>query len=426
MNTPLFEQNFPHMAPVWSHIFAIESNRAEGSYIYATDGRQYLDFTSGIGVTNTGHCHPRVVAAIREQAGRFLHAQVNIVVHQPMLQMIDEMRKIVHPSIDGFFFSNSGAEAIEGALKLARSATGRQAVIVFTGSFHGRTALAMALTTSKTGYKGHSQLLPSGVYVAPFPYAFRLGMSEEQASQYSLNALEELLISQVSPADTAAILIEPVLGEGGYVVPPASFLKGLREICTKHGIMLIFDEVQSGFGRTGKWFAQEHFGVVPDIMTVAKGIASGMPLSGVFSSLDLMKKWPTGSHGGTYGGNALAMAAGVATIQAMREENMIENSAARGLQLQTGLRKLQEEYPVIGDVRGLGLMVGTEFVDEKGKPDKTTVKAVVHAAEENGLLLLTCGTYDNTIRWIPPLNVTSEQINTGLGIFGASLKSVLG
>ena len=426
MNTPLFEQNFPHMAPVWSHIFAIESNRAEGSYIYATDGRQYLDFTSGIGVTNTGHCHPRVVAAIREQAGRFLHAQVNIVVHQPMLQMIDEMRKIVHPSIDGFFFSNSGAEAIEGALKLARSATGRQAVIVFTGSFHGRTALAMALTTSKTGYKGHSQLLPSGVYVAPFPYAFRLGMSEEQASQYSLNALEELLISQVSPADTAAILIEPVLGEGGYVVPPASFLKGLREICTKHGIMLIFDEVQSGFGRTGKWFAQEHFGVVPDIMTVAKGIASGMPLSGVFSSLDLMKKWPTGSHGGTYGGNALAMAAGVATIQAMREENMIENSAARGLQLQTGLRKLQEEYPVIGDVRGLGLMVGTEFVDAKGKPDKTTVKAVVHAAEENGLLLLTCGTYDNTIRWIPPLNVTSEQINTGLGIFGASLKSVLG
>jgi 4-aminobutyrate aminotransferase len=426
MNSPLFEQNFPHMAPVWSHMFSIESNRAEGSYIYATDGRQYLDFTSGIGVTNTGHCHPKVVAAIREQAGLFLHAQINIVIHQPMLQLIEEVRKIVHPTIDGFFFSNSGAEAVEGAVKLARAATGKQAVIVFTGSFHGRTTGAMALTTSKTGYKGVSQLMPSGVYVAPFPYAYRLGMSEEQASQYSLHALEELLISQISPADTAAILIEPVLGEGGYVVPPASFLKGLREICDRNGILLIFDEVQSGFGRTGKWFAQEHFGVVPDIMVVAKGIASGMPLSGIFSRLDLMKKWPTGSHGGTYGGNAVAMAAGVATVRAMREEKMIENSAARGLQLQTGLRKLQEDYPAMGDVRGLGLMVGTEFVDAKGKPDKATVKAVVHAAEEKGLLLLTCGTYDNTIRWIPPINVTPEQITAGLDIFSASLNSVLG
>jgi len=414
------------MSPVWSRIFPIEASHAEGSYIYATDGTRYLDFTCGIGVTNTGHCHPKVVEAIRAQAGLFLHAQANIVIHQPMLQLIEEVRKVVHPSIDGFFFSNSGAEAIEGAVKLARSATGRQAVIVFTGSFHGRTAGTMALTTSKTGYKGHSQLLPSGIYVTPFPYAFRLGMSEEQASQFALNALEELLITQVSPADTAAILIEPVLGEGGYVVPPASFLKGLREICDRTGILLIFDEVQSGFGRTGKWFAQDHFGVVPDIMAVAKGIASGMPLSGVFSRLDLMKKWPTGSHGGTYGGNAVAMAAGVATIRAMREEKMLENANARGLQLQSGLRKFQEEFPAIGDVRGLGLMVGTEFVDAKGKPDKNTVKAVIHAAEERGLLLLSCGTYDNTVRWIPPLNVTTEQVNDGLHIFGDSLKNVLG
>jgi 4-aminobutyrate aminotransferase len=282
----------------------------------------------------------------------------------------------------------------------------------------------MALTTSKTGYKGVSQLLPSGVYVAPFPYAFRLGMSVEEASQYSLAALEELLITQISPVDTAAILIEPVLGEGGYVVPPASFLRGLREICDKNGILLIFDEIQSGFGRTGQWFAQDHFGVVPDIMTVAKGIASGMPLSGVFSRLDLMKKWPIGSHGGTYGGNAVAMAAGVATIRAMRDEKMLENANARGLQLQTGLRKLQEEYPGIGDVRGLGLMIGTEFVDAKGKPDKATVKAIVHSAEEKGLLLLSCGTYDNTIRWIPALNVSSEQVNDALQIFEAALQEV--
>ncbi|MCX6080783.1 MAG: aminotransferase class III-fold pyridoxal phosphate-dependent enzyme [Chloroflexi bacterium] len=425
MTTTLYEQNFPHMSPVWSRIFPIEAERAEGSYIYATDGKKYLDFTCGIGVTNTGHCHPKVVAAVREQAGLFLHAQANIVVHQPMLQLIEEVRKIVPPSIDGFFFSNSGAEAVEGAVKLARAATGRQAVVVFTGSFHGRTAGTMALTTSKTGYKGVSQVLPSGVYVTPFPYAFRLGMSEEKASQYALGALEELFITQISPADTAAILIEPVLGEGGYVVPPASFMQGLREICNKYGILLIFDEVQSGFGRTGKWFAQDHFGVVPDIMTVAKGLASGMPLSGVFSRLDLMKKWPVGSHGGTYGGNAVAMAAGVATIRAIRDEKMLENAVERGTQLQTGLRKFQEEFSAIGDVRGLGLMIGTEFLDARGKPDKTTVKAVIHSAEQQGLLLLSCGTYDNTIRWIPPLNVSAEQVHTGLQIFGQALSDVL-
>lgn len=425
--TTLYDQNFPHMSPVWSRIFPIEAERAEGSYIYATDGKKYLDFTCGIGVTNTGHCHPKVVAAIRQQAGLFIHAQANIVVHQPMLQMIEELRTIVHPALDGFFFSNSGAEAVEGAVKLARAATGRQAVIVFTGSFHGRTAQTMMLTTSKTGYKGNAQVMPSGVYIAPFPYAFKLGLSEAAASQYALEALDELLISQIAPHDVAAILIEPVLGEGGYVVPPASFMKSLRALCDQHGMMLIFDEVQSGFGRTGKWFAQEHFGIVPDIMTAAKGIASGLPLSGVFSSLDLMKKWPTGSHGGTYGGNAVAMAAGVATIRAMKEENMLENANARGAQLQTGLRKLQEEYPQIGDVRGLGLMIGSEFAPggdyKKARP---LVKKILRAAEERGLLLLSCGTYDSTIRWIPPLNVTEAQVKDALNLFAEALEESAG
>jgi 4-aminobutyrate aminotransferase len=424
--TQLYDQNFPHMSPVWGRIFPIEAERAEGSYIYATDGRKYLDFTCGIGVTNTGHCHPKVVEAVRQQAGLFLHAQANIVIHQPMLQLIEELRTIVPPSIDGFFFSNSGAEAVEGAVKLARAATGKQAVIVFTGSFHGRTAGTMALTTSKTGYKGVAQLLPSGVYVTPYPYAYKLGMTEGQASDYALNALEELLVSQIAPHDVAAILIEPVLGEGGYVPPPAAFMKNLREICDKNGILLIFDEVQSGFGRTGKWFAQDHYGIVPDIMTVAKGIASGQPLSGVFSRLDLMKKWPVGSHGGTYGGNAVAMAAGVATVRAMRDEKMLENAIARGAQLQTGLRKLQEEYPQIGDVRGLGLMIGSEFeVDGKYQKAKGLVKNIVKAAEDRGLLLLSCGTYDSTVRWIPPLNVTENQVNDALKIFGESLKQVL-
>jgi len=204
-------------------------------------------------------------------------------------------------------------------------------------------------------------------------------------------------------------------------------MKGLRELCDKHGILLIFDEIQSGFGRTGKWFALEHFGVVPDIITAAKGIASGLPLSGVFSRLDLMKRWDVGSHGGTYGGNAVACAAGVATIRAIREEKMLENASERGVQLMTGLRKLQEEYSQIGDVRGRGLMIGTEFIAEGSRPDKakSLVKDIIHTAEENNLLLLSCGTYDNTIRWIPPLNVTSEQINAGLGIFSEALKQVI-
>ncbi len=427
MTSQLYQDNFPHMTPAWSRIFNFVAERAEGAYIYTDDGRKLLDFTSGIGVTNTGHCHPKVVEAIREQAGLFLHAQANIVIHKPMLQLIEELRKIVPPSIDSFYFANSGAEALENAVKIAKAATGRQNVIVFNGSFHGRTAMTMALTTSKTGYRTGFGPLPAGVFVSPFPYAFRLGMSEEQASAYALEQLEYLLASQTTPKDTAAILIESVLGEGGYIVPPTSFMKGLRELCDKHGIMLIFDEVQSGFGRTGKWFALEHFGVVPDIITAAKGLASGMPLSGVFSRTEIMKRVDVGSIGGTYGGNAVACASGVATIRAMRDEKMLENASERGIQLVTGLRKLQEEYSQIGDVRGLGLMIGTEFIVDGGRPEKAKpmVKEIVHAAEERNLLLLTCGTYDNVVRWIPPLNVTSQQINDGLQVFSEALKATI-
>jgi 4-aminobutyrate aminotransferase len=423
MTSQLYQDNFPHMTPAWSRIFNFVADRAEGSYIYTEDGKKLLDFTSGIGVTNTGHCHPKVVEAIREQAGNFIHAQVNIAIHKPMLQLIEEIRTVVPPAIDSFFFANSGAEALENAVKIAKVVTGRPNIIVFSGSFHGRTHATMSLTTSKTIYRSGFAPLVAGIYVAPFPYALRLGMTEEQASQYALEQLEHLLNSMTAPKETAAILIESVLGEGGYIVPPKSFMKGLREICDKHGIMLIFDEVQSGFGRTGKWFGFNHFDVVPDIMTAAKGIASGMPLSGVFTRTDIMKKLDVGSIGGTYGGNAIACAAGVATIRAMKSEKMVENAAERGIQLMMGLRKYQEEYQQIADVRGLGLMVGTEFlVDGSQAKAKPLVKEVIHKAEEKGLLLLSCGTYDNTLRWIPPLNVTSEQINDGLKIFGEALK----
>jgi 4-aminobutyrate aminotransferase len=420
-----YKENFEHLSPVWTHYSDIIVDHAEGSYIYATDGRKILDFACGIGVTNTGHCHPKVVEAIRAQAGLLLHGQANLVTHKPMLELVEELRTVVPPSLDGFFFSNSGAEAVEGALKLARHATKRPNVIVFQGSFHGRTVATMTMTTSKTIYKNGYQPLMPGVFVTPYPYALKYGWDEEKTSQWCLEELELLLQMQTAPEETAAIFIEPVLGEGGYVVPSVSFMKGVRKICDQHGILMVADEVQSGFGRTGKWFGYQHFGIEPDIMTVAKGLASGMPISGVISRLDLMKKWLPGSHGGTYGGNAVAAAAGVATIRAIKEDRMIENAVVRGSQLISGLGHLREKYPQIADVRGLGLMIGTEFRDAAGKPDKKTTKAVQHECADRNMMLLTAGPWDNTIRWIPPLNVTESQMNEALKIFEASLEAAI-
>jgi len=412
---------FDHVSPVWSRYSDMVVSHGEGSYLFDTEGNKYLDFTTGIGVTNTGHCHPMVVKAIQDQAAKLIHGQANIVMHQPMLGLIDRLKKIVHPSLDGFFFSNSGAEAVEGAVKLARMATGRPNVIVFQGSFHGRTVGTMSLTTSKTIYRAGYQPLMPGVFVAPFPYAYRYGWDEEQASRWCLDELELLLLSQTSPHETAAILVEPVLGEGGYVVPPQSFIVGLREIADKHGILLIFDEIQSGFGRTGKWFAHDHFCVRPDIITVAKGLASGMPISGVISRLELMEKWTPGSHGGTYGGNVVSAAAAVATFDAIEGENMVENAAEKGEHLIKALKEFQRSHPEIGDVRGLGLMIGIEYRDGEGKPSKKHAKAVTKKAFEKGLMLLTCGPWDNTIRLIPPLNISSIEVEEALGIMEDSL-----
>ena len=419
-----YQEALEHLAPVWPYYTPITAERGEGCMIYDTEGNGYLDFTCGIAVTNTGHCHPKVVEAIRKQAGLLIHGQVNIIRHKPLLELINELRTIVPPTIDAFFFSNSGAEAIEGAIKLARQATQRPNIIVFQGSFHGRTVGTMSLTTSKTIYRAGYQPLMPGVFVAPFPYAHRYGWQEEETSQWCLDELEYLLLTQTAPQETAAMLVEPIQGEGGYVVPPVSFLRGLRKVCDQYGILLIIDEIQSGFGRSGRWFAFEHFDIVPDIMTVAKGLASGMPLSGVFSRMELMKKWTPGSHGGTYGGNAVASAAAVATIKAMREEDMIDNAYERGIQLMTGLRHLQEEFPEISDVRGKGLMVGCEFRTKENKPDKALAKEIVHSCLDKKLILLTCGPWDNTIRWMPPLIVSNDQIDQALDIYQEAIKEV--
>ncbi|HZY43112.1 MAG TPA: aminotransferase class III-fold pyridoxal phosphate-dependent enzyme [Anaerolineae bacterium] len=413
-----------HIASVWGRIFNIMVDHGEGTYLYDTNGRRYIDFTCGIGVTNTGHAHPQVVKAIQAQAAKMIHAQANIMYHQPMLELVDELLTIMPaPVLDSFFFSNSGAEILEAAVKLAKQVNKRPSVIVFSGSFHGRTHLTMSMTTSKTIYRlGYQPLVP-GIFVTPFPYAYQLGMDEANATDYCIHELKRLLKSQVAPEEVACIVIEPVLGEGGYVVPPVAFMQELRKICDQYGIWLVADEVQSGFGRTGKYFAVEHFSVVPDILVSAKGIASGLPLSMLATRKELMNKWTPGSHGGTFGGNVIACAAAVATIRAIKQDQMLDNTVARGDQLVMGLKKLQKDFSSIGDVRGKGLMIATEFT-KNGEPDTDTTKAVVKAAFDRGLMLLTCGTYDNVIRWIPPLVVTKEQIDEALTIFAAVLDTV--
>lgn len=408
-----------HISPVWGRITNLVVERGEGSYVYTTDGQKYLDFTSGIGVTNTGHSHPAVVKAVQEQVAKIMHAQVNCYFHEPLIRLSHALNEVTPDNLDTFFFSNSGAEAVEGAVKLARHATGRTNIIVFQGSFHGRTAQTMAMTTAKTVYRVNYQPLPGGVFVAPFPYAYRYGMNDEQVSEYALRELDMILHTQSAPQETAAMVIEPVLGEGGYVPAPPQFLQGLRRVCSEHGILLIIDEVQSGFGRTGKFFAHQHAGIQADIMVMAKGMASGFPISGIAASRELMSKWQTGTHGGTYGGNAMGCAAAEATIKVIKEEGLVENAAARGQQLMDGLAEIQSRFPVLGDVRGLGLMVGCEFSNPNtGQPEADlTKKIAANALEQGNLILLTCGMYANVIRWIPPLTVTEAQIDQALTTF---------
>jgi len=413
-----------HLSPVWYRYTQILADRAEGAYIYDAGGRRYLDFTSGIGVTSTGHCHPRIIEAVQTQAEKLIHGQINIVYHRPMLELAEGLLEVVPEGLDGFFFSNSGAEAVEAAIKLARRATGRPNVIVFQGSFHGRTVGTMSLTTSKTIFRAGYQPLMPGVFVAPYPYAYRYGWEDETCAHWCLEELEHLLVTQTAPEETAAILVEPVLGEGGYVVPLSSFLPGLRRLCDKHGILLIADEVQCGFARTGRFFASEHWELVPDILIMAKGMASGFPLSGIATPLTLMERWTPGSHGGTYGGNAVACAAAVATVQVIREERLVQNAARQGELLLSRLRSLQEQFQGMGDLRGLGLMVACEFTTADGRPDTAIAKAIVADCLENDLLLLTCGPYDNTVRWIPPLIVSAEQIEDAVQIFEGALQRV--
>ncbi|KNC80534.1 hypothetical protein SARC_07106 [Sphaeroforma arctica JP610] len=396
-------------------------SHASGTHVTTMDGRRYLDFTSGIGVVNTGHCHPKVVKAAQEQTGKIIHSQVNIFSSEIMGDLITPLLEVMpDPSLDSFIFWNSGAESVESAIKLARSVTRKNNVIVSHGGYHGRTFGTMALTTSKTVYSaGFGPTVP-GVFVTPFPYERQVpAHSHSDMTSYCLESLELLFKQQTAAEDTCAIIMEPVLGEGGYVAPPPDFLKEVKRMAKERDVLFIADEVQTGFGRTGKMFAVENFDVVPDIMVMAKGLASGFPLSAIVSRKELMDKQVVGSMGGTYAGNAVACAAAKATLEVFREEKLLENVNARGEQMRTALRKMQEKYP-IHDVRGLGLMIGLEF--NKDVPANTAKQVTVECLNR-GMMLLNTSVFE-TVRFIPPLTVSAGEVDEAMEIFEDALKTV--
>jgi 4-aminobutyrate aminotransferase len=413
-----------HLADVWFQATTLPVVEGRGCTVITADGTEYLDFMSGIAVTSTGHCHPKVVAAIQAQAAKFIHSQVNCYRNPIVGRLADRLYGVTPDGIDQFFFCNSGAEATEAAVKLARQATKRPNVIVMDGAFHGRTMLAMAMTTSKTGYRAGYQPLPAGIFPTPFPRAFEWGVDDAAASDRALGALKHLLKSQTAPDETAAIVMEPVLGEGGYLPAPQAYVEGVREICDDTGILFVADEVQSGFGRTGKLFAMEHYGVRPDVLMMAKGIASGFPIAAIGASAELMAKWPQGSHGGTYGGNPIGCAAALATIEVLVDDGAVANAAARGEQLIGALRALQTDHAGLADVRGLGLMVATEFVDAQGRPDAARTAAIINRAQhDHHVLFMNCGTYGNIVRWMPPLVVSAAEIDRAVAAFADGLVS---
>ena len=400
--------------------------KAEGCYYYGADGKRYLDFTSGIAVENVGHRHPKVVQAIKDSADHLIHGPSGVIIYESILKLAAELQKILPPKLDNFFFANSGTEAIEGALKLAKYVTKRPYVVSFTGCFHGRSIGALSVTTSKSKYRKHLQ--PAWL-TYQLPYALPEYLPEGADPEiYFAEKLErdaqKLFNHQVDPEEIACMIIEPILGEGGYIIPPASWLKKIREICDRHSILLIFDEVQTGFGRTGNWFAAQTFDVRPDIMAIAKGIAAGLPLSATVASKELMDQWPLGSHGTTFGGNPIACSAALASLEVIHEEKLLENTKEMGAYAIARLLEMKKEFPIIRDVRGVGLMIGIELGDpQTGEPSGKTVMDVLDYSLKNGVLFYLCGNSGEVIRMIPPLTINKEQIDTGLNVLKAALQT---
>lgn len=421
----LLERDAECVSPSYPRDYPFVMSHGKGAEIWDVDGNRFLDFAAGIAVCSTGHSHPHVVKAIKDAADQFLHISSDYW-HERQVQLAERMNALSpmkEPVMS--FFAQSGTESVEGALKLARYVTGRGRFIGFLGGFHGRTMGSLAFTSSKyTQQKGFFPTMP-GVTHVPYPNNYRPLLAGADQGAAVLSYIEDVLFqSNVPPSEVAAILVEPIQGEGGYLVPPDGFLAGLRALCDRHGILLIFDEVQSGIGRTGKMFACEHWGVAPDIMTLAKGLGSGMPIGMVVAKKSIMQQWKRGAHGNTYGGNPLCCAAALATLDLVQSE-LRANAAVVGEHFMKQLRGLQQRQPVIGEIRGKGLMIGMELVTDHDTrtPAKALCDALITRSYHNGLILLSCG--QSTVRFMPPLLVTTADVDEAISMLEASLEEVI-
>ena len=403
------------LAGVLSRSFDIVAVEGQGTWLTDIEGRRFLDLTMGIAVNNVGHCHPRVVAAAEAQLRRLMHTSVT-VHHQGNVELAERLGLLcpffVEPQV---FFCNTGAEAVDGAIKLARRTTGRPGVVAFRGAFHGRTLGAVSLTTAKAKYREGYEPLLGAVTVAPYAYPLRYGGDEDVAARAALDALDELLALQSPPTSIGAMVVEPVLGEGGYVVPPVAWLQGLRDRCDCHGILLVFDEVQTGMGRTGRPFAAETFGVRPDVVLFAKGVASGLPLGGIIAERAVLERWPTATHGSTFGGNPVSCAAALATLDVLADGDLYARCRIAGDRLRAEIVEQAGTRPGVLEVRGVGLMIGIELVSA------AMAGAVQRACLDEGLLVLTCGPAENVIRLIPPLTITDHELKLAVSILGGAL-----
>ncbi|HEX5691089.1 MAG TPA: acetyl ornithine aminotransferase family protein [Roseiflexaceae bacterium] len=432
----LVERDNAVIAPCAGRVYPFVIERGEGCSVWDVDGNRYLDLNAGIAVVSAGHSHPQVVRAIQEQATKFIHMAGTDFYNEQMITLGEKLVSIMPNTAPAgeperhdwqVFLANSGTEAVEASIKLARYVTGRQGIVAFFGAFHGRSYGSLSLTASKPAQRrGYYPLVP-GTFHAFYanPYRPPLGMDPERVGEICLDYIEHTLFHTIAPPrDVAAIIVEPIQGEGGYVVPAPGFLKGLREICDRYSILMIADEVQSGVGRTGKMWACEHEGVVPDIVASAKGVGGGMPIGAMIARKELTENWQPGSHGNTYGGNALACAA-ANTVLRLAEEELMANATRVGAYLKEGLEELQGRYEQIGDVRGRGLMIGVEFVKSRAtkEPAKALANEVMEQAFKRGALLLTCGA--STIRFCPPLTLTEAEVDEGLSIFEAALQASL-
>ncbi len=417
----LLERDQNYMSPSYTRIYPLVVARGSGAVIEDVDGNLFLDFTAGIAVTASGHCHPHVVAAIQDQAAKLLHMSGTDFYYQPQIDLAQRLAEAAPgPSRKRVFFTNSGAEALEAGLKLARWHTGRPKAVAFFGAFHGRTYGAMSLSGSKVVHRrGFTPLVPD-IHHVPFPRGPEA--RDPKHARRFVREIEDTLFKRTAPPDeVAAVFVEPIQGEGGYHVAPQGFLSALREMCDRHGILLVLDEVQTGMGRTGKLFAAEHWGIEADIVCLAKGLASGMPL-GVIIARDTVMDWPPGSHASTFGGNPVSCRASLATLDLL-QSGYIQNAAERGEQIRQGLSKLQKRHEKIGEIRGLGLMMAMDIVDAADREtlDHDGRDEIIQAAFHEGLLLLGCG--EAAVRFCPPLCITAEQVDTALTILDGVLSA---